>query len=82
MTKKVFQISFKDNEREDRLYNAVVNSYNKSAFVKECIEFYLNNKHKEIKDPVINEELIISEGPVVDKKKEEERETSNIDWDF
>ena len=76
MAKKVFQISFKDNEREDRLYNAVVNSYNKSAFVKECIEFYLNNKYKEIKEPVINE------GPVIDKKTEEEKETNDIDWDF
>ena len=76
MAKKVVQISFKDNEREDRLYNAVVNSYNKSAFVKECIEFYLNNKYKEIKDPVINE------GPVIDKKTEEEKETNDIDWDF
>ena len=76
MTKKVFQISFKDNEREDRLYNAVVNSYNKSAFVKECIEFYLNNKYKEIKEPVINE------GPVIDKIIEEEKETNDIDWDF
>ena len=76
MAKKVVQISFKDNEREDRLYNAVVNSYNKSAFVKECIEFYLNNKYKEIKEPVINE------GPVIDKKTEEEKETNDIDWDF
>ena len=76
MAKKVVQISFKDNDKEERLYNAVLNSYNKSAFVKECIEFYLKNKHKEIKDPVINE------GPVIDKKIEEEKETNDIDWDF
>ena len=82
MPKKVVQISFKDNEKEERLYNAVLNSYNKSAFIKECIEFYLNNKYKEIKGPVINEELIISEGPVIDKKIEEEKETNDIDWDF
>ena len=77
MAKKVFQISFKDNEREERLYNAVTNSYNKSAFIKECIEFYLNNKYKEIKDPVINE------GPVIDNKQDEEKsEVSDIDWEF
>ena len=39
-------------------------------------QFYLNNKYKEIKDPVINE------GPVIDKKIEEEKETNDIDWDF
>ena len=55
MAKKVVQISFKDNEREDRLYNAVVNSYNKSAFVKECIEYYLNNKNKQFSVEVIDE---------------------------
>ena len=76
MAKKVVQISFKDNDKEERLYNAVLNSYNKSAFIKECIEFYLNNKYKEIKDPVLNE------GPVIDKKTEEEKETNDIDWDF
>ena len=69
MAKKVFQISFKDNEREERLYNAVINSYNKSAFVKECIEFYLDNKNKQFSGEVINE------GPVVDKKQDEDRKS-------
>ena len=77
MAKKVFQISFKDNEREDRLYNAVVNSYNKSAFVKECIEFYLDNKNKQFSGEVVNE------GPVIDNKQDEEKsEVSDIDWEF
>ena len=77
MAKKVFQISFKDNEREDRLYNAVVNSYNKSAFVKECIEFYLNNKNKQFLVEVIDE------GPVIDNNQnKEENEVSNVDWEF
>ena len=77
MAKKVFQISFKDNEREERLYNAVINSYNKSAFVKECIEFYLDNKNKQFSGEVVNE------GPVVDNKQDEEKsEVSDIDWEF
>ena len=77
MAKKVFQISFKDNEREERLYNAVINSYNKSAFVKECIEFYLDNKNKQFSGEVINE------GPVVDNKQDEEKsDVSDIDWEF
>ena len=77
MSKKVFQISFKDNEREERLYNAVINSYNKSAFVKECIEFYLDNKNKQFSGEVINE------GPVIDNKQDEEKsEVSDIDWEF
>ena len=77
MAKKVFQISFKDNEREDRLYNAVVNSYNKSAFVKECIEFYLNNKNKQFSVEVIDE------GPVIDNNQnKEENEVSTVDWEF
>ncbi len=77
MGKKVFQISFKDNEREERLYNAVTNSYNKSAFVKECIEFYLDNKNKQFSGEVVNE------GPVIDNKQDEEKsEVSDIDWEF
>ena len=77
MAKKVFQISFKDNEREERLYNAVINSYNKSAFVKECIEFYLDNKNKQFSGEVINE------GPVIDNKQDENKnEFSDVDWEF
>ena len=79
MAKKVFQISFKDNEREERLYNAVTNSYNKSVFVKECIEFYLDNKNKQFSGEVINE------GPVIDNKQDENKngnEFGNVDWEF
>ena len=77
MAKKVFQISFKDNEREERLYNAVINSYNKSAFVKECIEFYLDNKNKQFSGEVINE------GPVIDNNQDENKNKfSDVDWEF
>jgi len=58
MGKKVFQISFKDNEREKILYDAVANSYNKSAFIKECIKFYLDNKNKTTKeDPQVTNDI-------------------------
>lgn len=72
MGKKVFQLSFKDNEKEQRLYNAVVNSYNKSAFVKECIEFYLENKCKEVIENVSDP----SPGEVKNNDIDE------VDWDF
>ena len=66
MGKKVFQISFKDNEREKILYDAVANSYNKSAFIKECIKFYLDNKNKTItkEDPQVTNDI------------------DSIDWEF
>ncbi len=38
------QISFKDNEKENRLLEAVDAAYDKSAFVKQCIAFYLDYK--------------------------------------
>lgn len=68
MGKKVFQISFKDNEREKILYDAVANSYNKSAFIKECIKFYLDNKDKKL--------TIDREDPQVTN------DIDNIDWEF
>lgn len=37
-------ISFKDDDRDKKLLKAVDGAYNKSAFVKECIAFYLDNK--------------------------------------
>ena len=66
MGKKVFQISFKDNEREKILYDAVANSYNKSAFIKECIKIYLDNKNKTTtkEDPQVTNDI------------------DNIDWEF
>ena len=66
MGKKVFQISFKDNEREKILYDAVANSYNKSAFIKECIKFYLDNKNKTTtkEDPQVTNDI------------------DSIDWEF
>ena len=41
-------ISFKNNESENKLLQEVDKAYDKSAFVKGCIEFYLANKDKKI----------------------------------
>ena len=40
------QLSFKNNNEELSLYNEVNKAYDKSAFIKECIKFYLDNKNK------------------------------------
>ena len=39
------QLSFKNNSEELKLYNEVNKAYDKSAFIKECIRFYLDNKY-------------------------------------
>lgn len=36
-------VSFKQNERDQRLLSVIKNKNDKSAFIKDCIEFYLNN---------------------------------------
>ena len=38
------QVSFKNNDTENKLYQEVIKAYDKSAFIKECIRFYLDNK--------------------------------------
>ena len=38
------QVSFKNNDKELKLYDEVMRAYDKSAFIKECIRFYLDNK--------------------------------------
>lgn len=40
------QISFKNNQKENVLLEAVDAAYDKSAFVKQCIAFYLEHKDK------------------------------------
>ncbi len=60
------QISFKDNEKENRLLEAVDAAYDKSAFVKQCIAFYLDNK-----DNISNSSTNDSENNLDD-----------MDWDF
>ena len=44
------QLSFKNNNEELSLYNEVNKAYDKSAFIKECIKFYLDNKNKTTKE--------------------------------
>ena len=36
------QVSFKNNDTENKLYQEVMKAYDKSAFFKECIRFYLD----------------------------------------
>ena len=61
------QLSFKNNNEELSLYNEVNKAYDKSAFIKECIKFYLDNKNKttiQEKDPQVTNDI------------------DNIDWEF
>ena len=62
------QVSFKNNDIEDALYKEVLKSYDKSAFIKECIRFYLDNRYEKIipKEEAIN----------IDN------EIDNVDWEF
>lgn len=62
------QVSFKNNDTENKLYQEVIKAYDKSAFIKECIRFYLDNKNMKIQ---IKEESI-----------SETNEIDNIDWEF
>ncbi|MEG0181642.1 MAG: hypothetical protein RR657_07085 [Peptostreptococcaceae bacterium] len=68
------QVSFKDNVRENMLYKEVKKAYDKSAFVKECIAFYLANKDK-------NFNLDAKESMDY-KVAEEKNDLSDVDWDF
>lgn len=62
------QVSFKNNGKELKLYDEVMKAYDKSAFVKECIQFYLDNKNKKVTydkaDPQVTNDI------------------DNIDWEF
>lgn len=64
-------ITFKHNVREIRLFDAVQNSINKSAFIKECIEYYLDNHQS-------NETIVKSEPSKEESKKEIEVDWSNM----
>ena len=61
------QVSFKNNDNENKLYQEVMKAYDKSAFIKECIRFYLDNKYikatKE-EDPQVTNDI------------------DDIDWEF
>lgn len=60
-------ISFKNNESENKLLQEVDKAYDKSAFVKGCIEFYFANKDKKIN---------------IDVKDNIDTVGSIDDWDF
>ncbi|MBQ8997738.1 MAG: hypothetical protein IJ086_03465 [Clostridium sp.] len=36
-------VSFKHNERDQNLFTIINSKNDKSAFIKECVEFYLNS---------------------------------------
>ena len=62
------QVSFKNNDNENKLYQEVMKAYDKSAFIKECIRFYLDNKDVKL--------------PTKEESKNETNDIDNIDWEF
>ncbi len=62
------QVSFKNNDTENKLYQEVIKSYDKSAFIKECIRFYLDN----------NDKKLLSK----ENNRSETNDIDNVDWEF
>ena len=62
------QISFKNNDTENKLYQEVIKAYDKSAFIKDCIRFYLDNKDIKLQTK--------------EDGRSETNEIDNIDWEF
>lgn len=62
------QVSFKNNDKELKLYDEVMKAYDKSAFVKECIRFYLDNKDIKL--------------PTKEESRNETNDIDNVDWEF
>ena len=62
------QVSFKNNDNENKLYQEVMKAYDKSAFIKECIRFYLDNKDVKL--------------PTKEEIRNETNDIDNIDWEF
>ena len=62
------QVSFKNNDNENKLYQEVMKAYDKSAFIKECIRFYLDNKE--------------TKSPTKEENKNETNDIDNVDWEF
>ena len=62
------QVSFKNNDNENKLYQEVMKAYDKSAFIKECIRFYLDNKDVKL--------------PTKEERKNETNDIDNVDWEF
>jgi hypothetical protein len=42
---KRLNISFKDSEEEIKILTAINSNYDKSAFIKSCVKFYLDHKN-------------------------------------
>lgn len=62
------QVSFKNNDTENKLYQEVIKAYDKSAFIKDCIRFYLDNKDKKL--------------PTKEESRRETHDIDNVDWEF
>ena len=62
------QVSFKNNDNENKLYQEVMKAYDKSAFIKECIRFYLDNKDIKL--------------PTKEEIRNETNDIDNVDWEF
>lgn len=62
------QVSFKNNDKELKLYDEVMRAYDKSAFVKECIQFYLDNKDSKAHTDKENIQVT--------------NDIDNVDWEF
>ena len=63
-------VSFKNNNRDKNLEKIVKSAHDKSAFVKDCIEFYLEYRDKDFNNP--KEE----------KTNIETNEIDTVDWEF
>ena len=62
------QVSFKNNDKELKLYDEVMRAYDKSAFIKECIRFYLDNKDMKL--------------TTKEEGRRETHDIDNVDWEF
>ena len=62
------QVSFKNNDKELKLYDEVMRAYDKSAFVKGCIQFDLDKKDNKVH---------------IDKENiQVTNDIDNVDWEF
>lgn len=62
-------LSFKDNYRDNSLFSIVKSKNDKSAFVKDCIEFYINNHDK----PFIQNNDTIDDVNINNKKEKKRK---------
>lgn len=60
-------VSFKNNERDKKLKDVVDLAHDKSAFIKDCIEFYLAHK-----DVTFNNST----------KDKDKNGIDDVDWEF